>query len=999
MANLKIILLLFIVAGRGTSLPAQNIERFNSFSYNVNEGLLQSHVDDMAFDQNNFAWLSFANGIQKFDGNSFTEVPVQAGLPDDKGVVFFTTSKGHLLISHSQGISKYEISNNRFRLIYRNDTSWGKPVSFLGEDNNNVYFFTGDAAIAAMDINTFAITSQIKTGFKDYKNDAYGKLKYTNIVNHCIGLYADSSLVVWDLVAKKIIKQAKNTLLTTVFDFWLSNLREILYISNKKDNRLMKYNFKTGENKTIAIYPGGKNKSERIVFFKWKNKYHLSYFEKVYETDFMFSTIIKELKNFQNEPVTNNFVTNIVRVDNLGNLYLLTANNGIRKIINNNYPLNYYGTDKSRNNFIVSICTDKSSNRLLAGTQGNGVLIFDTLQHLVKQIRSLPGEKEGFTPVCIVKLRDGAYLFFCWGQNRLWKLDKKLQDWSEVAVAKYGSVQLPVIDYFSNLIFENESMCMMHTRGATYKINLAELTVLAAAMPVPGVLSCTLYDNNLVTHSNDQLNFIDPTSMNIVRRIPLKNTGGVRCFAVDKEGNLYVGSNKGIFKLNTEGKLLWQVNKNTGLPDECIYAMVFDEMNVLWCSTNKGIFRLNEDKSIFQLTKDDGLQENEFNTNVVAKSNDGELFFGGVNGVNSFFPSAINNSKEEIKLLVTHIKINNKEVYKDTAVWNVNDIDLPYNQNSLAFDFIAMASSNPGQYIYQYRMTGIDEEWIQNNNLQTVRYFLPPGNYVLQLYASRFFNKEAKAMKKIYITIHPPFWKAWWFIAGLSILLVFLLAITINQYNRREYRKKIKLFAEENKMRLERERISRDLHDNIGAYANAVLYNTELLGQQQNETMRDGLIRDLRFASKDIITSLRETVWALKQDNYTAEDCLVRIRNFIQPFTRYYPHVHFKVEGDVPKDKILQYDKALNIVRIAQEAVSNAIKHANANNISIYSSDESGQWKLIITDDGVGFDYEEEKELKLGNGLNNMSQRSIDAGLLLTISSIKGSGSIITITC
>ena len=62
-------------------------------------------------------------------------------------------------------------------------------------------------------------------------------------------------------------------------------------------------------------------------------------------------------------------------------------------------------------------------------------------------------------------------------------------------------------------------------------------------------------------------------------------------------------------------------------------------------------------------------------------------------------------------------------------------------------------------------------------------------------------------------------------------------------------------------------------------------------------------MKDLKFASKDIITSLRETIWALKKDNYTAEDCLLRIKNFIQPFARYYPHIKFTVEGEAPAEK------------------------------------------------------------------------------------------------
>jgi ligand-binding sensor domain-containing protein len=175
------------------------------------------------------------------------------------------------------------------------------------------------------------------------------------------------------------------------------------------------------------------------------------------------------------------------------------------------------------------------------------------------------------------------------------------------------------------------------------------------------------------------------------------------------------------------------MNKASGLPDECIYAMVHDRYGFLWCSTNKGIFRVNDrDNSLLQLKKEDGLQENEFNTNAVSMSPDGEIFFGGVNGLSSFFPADISNQQEKMELLVTGIKINNEPLRADTAVWNIKELELAHDQNSLAFDFIAMANNNPGQYTYQYKMDGIDDQWIQNNDLQTVRYFLPPGNYVFQ---------------------------------------------------------------------------------------------------------------------------------------------------------------------------------------------------------------------------------------------------------------------------
>ena len=294
-------------------------------------------------------------------------------------------------------------------------------------------------------------------------------------------------------------------------------------------------------------------------------------------------------------------------------------------------------------------------------------------------------------------------------------------------------------------------------------------------------------------------------------------------------------------------------------------------------------------------------------------------------------------------------------------------------------------------------MKGVDKEWIQNDELQTVHYYLQPGKYEFDIYASRVFNKDAKPMRTIKIWIRPPFWKSWWFVAAISLLSACLLAFSVNRYNRRKYQKKLQELESEHKVQLERERISRDLHDSIGAYANAILYNTELLQKETDLNERAELMDDLKYASKDIITSLRETIWALKKDNYTAEDCLLRIRNFIQPFTRYYTHIYFSLEGNASAKKVLHYSKALNLVRIVQEAVTNAIKHANPKNINITSKTTDDTWQLIITDDGKGFDTQSLKETEQGNGISNMKQRALDAGFNLAIDSGEGTGTSIIV--
>lgn len=195
----------------------------------------------------------------------------------------------------------------------------------------------------------------------------------------------------------------------------------------------------------------------------------------------------------------------------------------------------------------------------------------------------------------------------------------------------------------------------------------------------------------------------------------------------------------------------------------------------------------------------------------------------------------------------------------------------------------------------------------------------------------------------------------------------------------------------------ERKRISKDLHDSLGAYANAVLYNTELLEKEKEEEKKKELIGDLKFASKDIITSLRETVWALKKEEYTAEECLLRVKNFIQPLAKYYSHIQFRVEGEAPVDLELHYTKALNLVRIMQEAVSNSIKHASPSSITISSYQAGQKWKLTVKDDGKGFNFASMKQVERGNGLNNMEHRAAESGFEFSILSNENTGTEITI--
>ena len=987
-----------LIASPGYLLVAQSISRYNTFSYNVNEGLLQTTIGDMEVDKNNFCWLAFPNGIQKFDGKTFITVPAQPGLPDDKFTNFFRCSNGDLLVSHSQGISKYEITNNRFLQIYSNTDSVQTPAWFIGEDENIAYFYTGNGYIKGITCTNFKVVSSSKPDLPYYPaNDDYKPVFSDNIINHKTALNVNSKLYLWDLKNKKLLYQSAPVPDISRFTLRLKNENEVLYYNYKTNNALQFYNFATNTKSTLFVTGKDDKQISRCVIFLWQNKILISFSDRLYETDKSFQVLKTELVNFQNQPVAGNQGIAKIIEDNFGNLFIQTITNGIRKIIRNNYPVKYFGTDKKEENFVISILPDKKNNRILAGTSGNGLLIFDTLQRLVKHIKAFPGRNKAASPNTILKMKDGNYLLFAGGEKLVWKLSHDLSKLSSISISTSLPSDKSGMDYFGNFLFQDEKEAIVQSQSKLYKINFAPNTVTENQVTTAYTMSGIFCRGMIITHANDELVYLDAATFALIKKVPFKNTGYVRCFAISPDNNIYVGSNKGIFIIDSSGKVQKQLTKETGLQDECIYAMSFDADGFLWCSTNKGILKINKDKSILQLKKEDGLQENEFNTNTVAKAEDGELFFGGVNGVSSFYPKDISHFDEKINLIFTQIKANNEPAVKDTAMWAIDDITLPYQKGSLSFDFIAMASGNPDQYIYQYKMKGLDKDWIQNSGTQTVRYFLQPGTYTFQIYASRQFDVNAKPLREIIIIIKPPFWKTWWFITIAALIFLVLLVYFINENNKKKYAKQLQALENERQLKSERERISKDLHDNLGAYANAVLYNIELLEKEKTEGKRNDLIGDLKYASKDIITSLRETVWALKKERYTAEECFVRIRNFIQPLTRYYSQIHFKTEGEPSPDMELPYTKALNIVRIVQEAVSNSIKHAQPANIIITSFFTNNRWSIKVSDDGMGFDYIKVKQLEQGNGLNNMQQRAAESGFEFSTESNENTGTTITI--
>lgn len=978
---------------------SQLIQRYNTFSYGVNEGLLQTTIYDIEIDRNNFCWVSFPNGIRKFDGSRFTPVPVQAGLPDDRFTRFFRCANNDLLISHSTGISRYNIATDNFTPVYTAKGAGKSETIIIGEEAGVLYFFDGRSGmVTAMNSTDFKVLYTFKTGITGSAADVSARLRFSeNLVDGMTVIRNGSLLSLVDLKNRKLARQTEIDGVVYSFILRMKNRSEVFYVNGKEPDNLRCHNFETNSDYPVQVKGKDNSSISRCVMLPWKDKTLISFNNRIFETDSTLSELKAELVNFQNQPVAGAQAITQIKEDNFGNLYLQTVNGGIRKIIRHTYPIKYFGTADPAGNTMYAILPDKKNNRILTGGSA-GLLVFDTLQHLVKRFAQAPGTEKKFSPNGIIPDGNGGYIIFAVGLQTAFFLDKNLHGLMPVPIYSNLPPDRSYIQFFGNPIINTGTWAVFQSQEKLYRVDLRSHRITEHEFSQAYIMAGHWQNKMIISHDGNELIYLDGETFREIRRVPFFEPNGLRCITTDDAGFLYAGGNNGIFKLDANGKILRQWNKSTGLPDECIYSLAFDNTGAIWCSTNKGVLKINTDNQVLQITKQDGLQENEFNTNVLAVAADGEMYFGGTNGVSSFYPATISSVEDPLTLLFTGIRANSLPTDTSTAPWNINRVQLNYRQNALSFDFIVMGNYNPDQYVYQYKMENVDDEWIQNNEMQTVRYSLSPGRYVFKVSASRSFNKDAIPLKEIYITIRPPVWQQWWFRAALLLFASAILYYFINQRNKRIYAVKLQKLEQEQEIKKERERISKDLHDSLGAYANAVLYNTELLAGETSASRREELITDLNFASKDIITALRETVWALKNETYTAEECLVRIRNFIQPFARYYSHIQFAVEGEAPETASLHYTRALHLVRIVQEAVTNSIKHADPSIIKINSHFAGSSWVVTITDNGKGFDYSVGREAERGNGIANMKHRATEAGFELQIDSKLQEGTIITVT-
>ncbi|MCB9174471.1 MAG: sensor histidine kinase [Flavobacteriales bacterium] len=201
----------------------------------------------------------------------------------------------------------------------------------------------------------------------------------------------------------------------------------------------------------------------------------------------------------------------------------------------------------------------------------------------------------------------------------------------------------------------------------------------------------------------------------------------------------------------------------------------------------------------------------------------------------------------------------------------------------------------------------------------------------------------------------------------------------------------------QNELHEERLRISRDLHDNIGSQLTFIISsvdNMKYLFKNTDEKLNNKLV-DISIFTRTTITQLRDTIWALNKDDITFDDLKSRLYNYIEQAKSAQEKIQFEFDNQLNNNFSLNAIQGVNLYRVVQEAINNAIKYSVASKITLKITETNSEINIEVIDDGIGFEW---NKISAGNGLQNMKNRAEKINTIIRIESKPSEGTKISLT-
>ena len=835
--NKKIIIILIYIFIASSYLSASvnfqnNDIRFEN--YGIRDGLSHSTVFSVCQDNDGFIWFATPDGLNRFDGYHFKvfgSIPddstslssnnISCLLPDKTGMIYVGTWGGGLNV-FNPAIGKvvntlhYEprknsISDNRIQTIYQDKDG----NLWLGTYRGGLNFYNPSTE----HFTVYSHSEDNPNSISDNRiwNIVQDKMNY-------LWIATGNGLERFDIKSKqfthfKSLKYNKTTLSHNHVRSLLIDKKGDLWVGTQSG--LNRYD---AENNTFRRYYFGKKNEDIYGANSINDIYEFSDSLLIIATGnglYFFNSLNGEFVKYEYQPENNfSLPSNDVRTiyaDDSGILWIGTRNGGLSKyfMLGKKFHLIFSKEHKIAeiNNYNSwAVYEDEINNRkfVLIGTR-NGLVRINRKDGQVSAFYHYPWKR------------------YCLISNSVWSIYKDRQ--SRIWIGTVGGINLfnprtnSIIPYPINDIPVNgikaiyqfpddsgETLWLGDYSAGLLKYNLRTRTY--KQFVHNDTLANSISHNEVWAIYGDAADSVlwIGTGNGLNRYDVRKNSFQTFCFIAtgfngikincivpsDNKNFLWLGSDNGLIKFNKKDGEVVFFRKKDGLPNDKVMAILKDDSGSLWLSTNYGMSKFNPANGEFiNYDYSDGLQGLQFNQGAAWRSSAGGMFFGGINGVNSFFPQKILLNKHKPRVIITDVRLFDKSVLNDPHNGNnyermSDKITFSYDDNVFSIFFVGLDFAAPSKNRYAYKLEGFDKEWTYSGADRRFATYtnLEAGEYIFYVKASNndgIWNEEGTYLK---ISIIPPFWMTWWARVIFLLLFLFVIYLIVKVYLEKEEKKR-----------------------------------------------------------------------------------------------------------------------------------------------------------------------------------------------------------------
>jgi len=545
--------------------------------------------------------------------------------------------------------------------------------------------------------------------------------------------------------------------------------------------------------------------------------------------------------------------------------------------------------------------------------------------------------------------------------------------------------------------------------------------------------------------TNSGLDRLDPVSQNFehYQNIPgdssTISSNTVYCVTQDQQKAFWIGTKNGLNMLDSKYKVFRHFLKHSNI--KCVFS---DHNNVVWAGAEDGLYFLDRNTSSFVKFKDqvfngtiteplgiiedhdcniwvstrqyiirigsDRLAMDVFDEKYGVKLNamgwsnnfvsqDGRIFIGHDQGYYDFYPQDIQVKRVPPKLSFSALYVKDvliqpsKKGIITEPIWKAESIHLKHDQSTFAIEFATIDFENHDEKEYFFMLENYDDTWHSLDILPKAYFFeLPHGLYHLRIRCKT--TDGVWVEESIQISVSPPWWITWWAYSLYGLLFISMM------YSGHRYQKQLTIRKEQEKSKQkqailnERLRISRDLHDEVGATLSGIVMYSHLAKSQANDGNQEvkNSINIVQETASEMVNKLNDVVWLVNPEQDNLEKLIEKLEDFAGKATES-QHIEFSINMPEKMDSFsLPIEVRKNIYLFCKEAINNAVKYSMGTLIELGVNRTDSNITFAIKDNGIGFDPE---KVKRGNGLNNMQTRAEEIGADYTLSTKQGMGTFL----